>query len=229
MKKKKIWIWFLIGGLATVAFLVGLVIFICHRNKSVFVYTETSGGFITPSKTYVYYVGPLPFIKKKVNSKLLDDEMADWRGACDDAYRTVVNVDPDAYYSKWKPGYDVVFPYHGMIYYHSMDGDKVFYEYNTKDRTITEIKTRNKVLVGVDGTMYRNIAALAILYNYPDIENYFKNKKGYIENVFYDNVGDRIFIVHGNRVYEYIPDQKRIRKVYNPKRLNVMGVYSVRW
>ena len=227
-KKNKKTIFIIAGSILAFTVLIGMFFIFAGKN-GVYIYTETSGGFLSPGVTKVYRVGSFPFLKFRVSEHILDDEMDETKGRAQSAYQTVCEADPLAYYNKYYDGVNLVFPYKDLIYYHR-DGVKgKIYEYNTKTGAIREIVSNHpsSFAIGTDQFMDESAAVLGILDYYPELNSIFDHKKGIIWNVFYDYKGDRIFLEHSTTIYEYLPDRKILRKVFNAgNTLNVRGVYS---
>lgn len=211
------------------AVLIGIIFFFAGKNN-VYIYTETSGGFLSSGVTKVYRVGIFPFFKFRVSEHLLDNEMDETERRAQSAYRTVCEADPLAYFNKNYDGVNLVFPYKDLIYYHRNGVKGKIYEYNTRTGAIREIVSNHpsSFAIGTDQFMDESAAVLGILDYYPELNSIFDHKKGIIWNVFYDYDEDRIFLEHSTTIYEYLPDKKILRKVFNAgNMLNVRGVYSV--
>ena len=228
-KKSRKIIFIIAGSILVLAALAGMFFLLAGKN-SVYVYTETSGGILSSGVTKVYRIGAVPLLKFRVSNHVLDEEMDETKGQLQSAYQTVCKADPLAYYSKYHDGDNLVFVYKDLIYYHREGIKGKIYEYNKSTGAIREIVSNHSssFKIGTDLFMDESAAVLGMLDYYPELNSLFDRKQGIVWNAYYDYAGDRLFFEISTTVYEYLPEKKKLRKVFNAgNKLNVMGVYSV--
>ena len=208
--------------LATIAFFVLLI----RSPKNVIVSTNTSGSFIFSGSFRNIYVTAIPSIHWTVSKDAADDDLAASQMLVDDVYGEVCAADPLAYTNPYHAPSDTAFRYRNLVFYHREDSRDRVFEYNMDTKAIRELNVNHNSLIGRDVTMGPDAGVVGMYNLYPELEQIATKKGKVVYEIFYDHVGDRIFLEINNTLYEYLPGKKRIRKVYRVGSTNIRGVYS---